>query len=167
MASSLLQSPPLSPVSSSSSPAYSPIKHDSSRLFIVPDFHVPQHTHHVYQRSPRKSTSGRLSRPRAESGASIASHSNPKLFQKQWPFTDLHVHVVQRDITLSGYRLYAVEKWQVRHSFQPTCHSQTVAITYRLVQRFKICVLIVYTGDPSDKVSSRLYLLQSYCSLGL
>lgn len=157
MSSSLLASPPLSPTSSLSSPAHSPAYHrtpsNHSRRLLVPSFHVPHHTHLILPHSPRKSTSGKHSRPRNGSGASIETHSLPKHSRIQWPFTEFKLQILHKEITLSGYRLYAVEKWQVANapSFPPILIS--FYFCFRIVQRARTSILIVYTGDQNDKVT--------------
>jgi hypothetical protein len=65
--------------------------------------------------------------------------------------------IEQEAVELSGFRMYAVEKWYVW--CRSTCYSLSTVINYfhlidRVVERSKFMkVVVVYTGEAKDVVS--------------
>jgi len=70
---------------------------------------------------------------------------NPNLFH----FLN-HFHVLEHNVRLEGYQLYAVENWSVLFFFWFGSH---FIYLFRIVQRDRpVITLAVYTGDLSHNV---------------
>ncbi|TDL29498.1 hypothetical protein BD410DRAFT_833795 [Rickenella mellea] len=98
----------------------------TSRPHRVPTVPSPRQT--------RKSNTGRLMRARAESLPPEVSQS-PASTANRWFFDNAcKFEVVQDELVIDGYQIYAVEKW--------------------IAQRTRpVTLLTIYTGDPKDKIT--------------
>ncbi|KAL5530150.1 hypothetical protein ACEPAF_6407 [Sanghuangporus sanghuang] len=138
-------SPPLSPtVSSSSVSPYSPVHRRTQppksqipglpRRLLVPTS-CPKRVAPDLQLRPVKSktSSNRLTRSRADSAPPEPAQTEVR-DQRRWFNCDSRFEVVEEDVKIAGYQIFAVEKW--------------------IVERRRAAILLtVYTGDPKDVIT--------------
>jgi hypothetical protein len=119
-------------------------------------------------RSPRlRPTAGKLIRAKSGTHSSIDVNSSSSHIPflpisadigSEWLGIPLKFEVVEEQIEVEGYQMYAVEKWCV------SLHSSVgiMLIFYcRIVERTRpVTTLTVFTGDPSHKVYVVSVLLQ-------
>ncbi|KAH8118294.1 hypothetical protein DFH11DRAFT_1723223 [Phellopilus nigrolimitatus] len=135
-------SPPLSPTRSSSS--FSGISPVVSRLqplkpqipgvprrLLVPTSSTERATPYAPVRPVKgKSSNVKLGRSQSE----LVSPDSQSKDERRWFNTDYRYEVAEEDVQLSGYQIYAVEKWIVERTRTTT-------------------LLAVYTGDLNDKIT--------------
>lgn len=150
-------SPPHSPQSSRpSSPLLTPIPQRSLPFIppLNPDTHVPQRRLLIPSvRPPRprisRTRTSRLTRNSRSGSLSLETNPNSKE-SKEW-MSALGLLIVDDQVELKGYQMYAVEKWYI--PFYCLCNVRLTSEKKRVVERGRLVnVITVYTGDPEHKV---------------
>ncbi|KAF8592329.1 hypothetical protein K439DRAFT_1655872 [Ramaria rubella] len=135
--SSLPSSPLVSAVNHASLPLPTPLNvgdgHTPQRRLLVPTVRQTRLT------SPRfhRSRTGKMTR-QSRSG-SLGAELGPNRENKDWVSMLGRMHIVEDQVELRGYRIYAVEKWVVERG--------------RLVN-----TVSVYTGDPRHKAGIPIFI---------
>lgn len=149
--SSQPSSPHLSAVPQHSLPAIASLNnsevHVPQRRLLVP---TVRRTRVAHSRTHKVKT-GRLTRPARSS--SLGAELGPNRESKDWVSALGKMHIVEEQLELRGYQMYAVEKWCVASVASVEDGSSSPPIL-RVVDRGRLVnVVSVYTGDPRHKAA--------------
>jgi hypothetical protein len=100
---------------------------------------------------PRHHGSPRIRAKAASVPAIVLEPESSAWDAAQWFHSPRRFEIVREQASLSGFQLYAVEKWCVLLAMHD--HKDLRYNTSRVTERSRpVIVLVVYTGDPSHKV---------------